>query len=139
MAGNRIIGIIFCAVGLLSFSGFVSNEQENKLEESIKRGELLYKNHCIACHMSDGKGIPGVFPPLAGSDFLLNKPEESINAVLYGLTGEVTVNGEVYFGEMLPIKISDQEVTDVLNFVRNNWGNNSDEIKIEEVTAQRKE
>jgi len=140
MAGYNPLGrliVVFLSGAILS--SFLSITQDNPLEESVKRGEGIFINNCIACHLIDGKGIPSVFPPLAGSDYLLNNKEKSIQAVLYGLTGEITVNGEVYFGQMVPIKLTDQEVADVLNYARNSWGNEADEIKVEEVKALRKQ
>ena len=60
-----------------------SSSQE-KVSESFKRGEEVYSNFCVTCHLPSGKGIPGNFPPLAGSDWLTDKRKESLKAVKYG-------------------------------------------------------
>lgn len=100
-------------------------------------GEEVYGRTCKACHQATGKGIPSAFPPLAESDYLLEDKNRAIKIVLEGLTGEVTVNGDVYNGVMTPQPISDQEVVDVLNYVLNSWGNEGGEITLEDVAAQK--
>ncbi len=112
--------------------------QDRDLEESKKRGEDIYMSYCITCHMDKGQGILGAFPPLANSDFLMADKQRAIRIILNGLTEEITVNGQVYFGEMTPQDLNDQEVADVLNFVMNSWGNNGETILETEVTKARK-
>ncbi|MBT8263037.1 MAG: cytochrome c [Bacteroidia bacterium] len=98
-------------------------DPKKELDASKERGGLIYTNFCIQCHMANGKGIPGTFPPLAGSDWLTNKRKESIHAVKYGQTGEIIVNGETYNSVMVSMGLSDEEIADVLNYVMNSWGN----------------
>jgi nitrite reductase (NO-forming) len=93
-------------------------------EQSINDGKAIFARTCLACHQSEGQGIKAVFPPLAKSDYLNNNKDKSIDAVLFGLKGEITVNGEKYNSVMPSQTLSDQEVADVLNYVYNNWGNN---------------
>lgn len=100
-------------------------------------GEEVYGRTCKACHQATGKGIPSAFPPLAESDYLLEDKNRAIKIVLEGLTGEVTVNGDVYNSVMTPQAISDQEVVDVLNYVLNSWGNAGGEVTLEDVAAQK--
>ncbi|MFD1166913.1 copper-containing nitrite reductase [Sphingobacterium daejeonense] len=92
-------------------------------EQSINDGKAIFARTCLACHQSEGQGIKAVFPPLAKSDYLNNNKDKSIDAVLFGLKGEITVNGEKYNSVMPSQTLSDQEVADVLNYVYNNWGN----------------
>jgi len=111
-------------------------KQNDPLEESIKRGGDIYSEACITCHLPNGTGVSGIFPPLAKSDFLTNKREESIKAIKYGLKGEITVNNEVYNNNMTPYGLSDGEVADVMNYINNSWGNENGKIvTIEEVAA----
>ncbi|HEX9650074.1 MAG TPA: cytochrome c [Cyclobacteriaceae bacterium] len=133
---KKFLVISFVASGIL-FINSIFVVQESSFEESIKRGEIIYKKDCITCHMENGEGIPGVFPPLAKSDFLLEHLDKSISAIINGLSGEISVNGQIYFGQMEPVKLTDQEIADVLNYSRNSWGNKANEIKAEEVAAQR--
>lgn len=92
------------------------------LSTSAKRGEAIYKTSCIACHQADGAGAEGVFPPLDGSDWLARNPKHAIMVVIKGLAGKITVSGKKFNGAMPGHpQLSDQEVTDVLNFSRNNF------------------
>ncbi|NND87984.1 MAG: cytochrome c [Flavobacteriaceae bacterium] len=106
----------------------------------MERGAIIYKDFCNQCHRPTGKGIGRSFPPLAGSDYLMNKRTESIRGVKYGQQGEIVVNGKIYNGVMAPMGLSDQEVVDVMNYVMNSWGNEQDEIvTLEEVSSITKE
>ena len=98
-------------------------EQSQELKESIIRGALVYEDFCMNCHLPDGKGTPNIYPPLADSDYLMKKREESIKAVKYGLAGEITVNGKKYNNAMASLGLLDDEVADVMNYILNSWGN----------------
>jgi mono/diheme cytochrome c family protein len=112
-------------------------QTEPDLEESIKLGQEIYSSYCISCHMNEGEGIPGAFPPLAKSDYLMADKERSIHIVMYGLEGEIVVNGNTYNNVMTPLGLNDEEIAHVLNFVRNNWGNEGEVVTFEEVKAVR--
>lgn len=114
-------------------------QTEPDLEESIKLGEEIYQGYCLACHMSAGEGLPGAFPPLAESDYLMADKERSIRQVMHGSEGEMVVNGETYNGVMPPQPLSDEEIAHVLNFVRNSWGNEGEVVTFAEVKAIRDE
>ena len=134
---QKLLLTIPLAFIFFSFSPLLFQINE-PLEESIKRGSALYQNHCITCHRENGEGISGAFPPLAKSDYLMEDKERSIKTVLFGMAGEIVVNGETFFGQMEPPKLSDQEIVDVLNFVRNSWGNIGEEITIDEIISAKK-
>lgn len=111
-------------------------QQQEVLEESINRGRAVYSDFCVQCHLPDGKGTEGVFPPLAGSDWLLEKRTESIHSVKYGLKGEIIVNGIQYNNMMPPMGLIDREVADVMNYIMNAWCNTQDEmVTLEEVKS----
>jgi mono/diheme cytochrome c family protein len=97
--------------------------QTSPLVESIKRGKEVYTDMCVTCHLPSGKGVANVFPPLAKSDYLMNKRTESIRAIKYGLQGKITVNGATYNQIMSPLGLEDDEVADVMNYITNSWGN----------------
>lgn len=82
----------------------------------------------MSCHMAEGEGLPGVFPPVAKSDYLTDK-NRLVKVVLLGVRGEMTVNGTDYNSEMTGFQLSDQETADVLNYIGNTWGNKADAIK----------
>lgn len=119
----------------ISFFIFLQFTQDERLVQSMKRGEEIYQDFCINCHMHEGEGVEGAFPPLAGSDYLLEKREASIHAVKYGQKGDIIVNGKKYNNIMLPLYLSDEEVADVLNYVLNSWGNKGEFVTVEEVEA----
>ncbi|WP_203296594.1 c-type cytochrome [Luteirhabdus pelagi] len=110
--------------------------QQTPLEESMERGGMVYTDFCMQCHLANGQGIPGNFPPLANSSWLRDKRTESIRAVKYGQKGKIVVNGKTYDGIMVPMGLSDQEVADVMNYVMNRWGNSQDKMVTEEEVAK---
>lgn len=105
------------------------------LETKLERGKNVYTQNCLACHQSAGTGIPGAFPPLAGSDFLNADVTRAIGIVKHGLSGEITVNGNVYNSVMPPQMLSADDIASVLTYVYNNWGNNGTEVTAEMVKA----
>lgn len=110
----------------------ISDTQEPKTaSQSFTRGKEIYKNFCVTCHLPNGKGIPGNFPPLAGSNWLTEKKEESLKAIKHGLSGPIEVNGEKYNNVMTAQGLSDQEVADVMNYISNSWGNINSHIYTE--------
>jgi mono/diheme cytochrome c family protein len=102
--------------------------QDIDLEASRERGKALYEGYCMACHLGQGEGVPNVFPPLAGADYLLEQPFEAAKAVKFGQEGEITVNGKTYNGYMASPGLSDQEVADVMNYILYAWENESDTV-----------
>lgn len=89
------------------------------------------------CHQVTGRGVPGTYPPLAGSDFLKDHRSESIRALLEGLNREITVNGQKYRGQMPAVVLNDTQVADVMNFVLNSWNNPGGVVTPEEVKQLR--
>ncbi len=106
--------------------------------ERILFGKRAYDQNCLACHQPDGKGIPGAFPPLAGSDYLLANPTRAIDILLKGLSGKITVNGTEYNGVMPAVQLTDESVANVLTYVLNTWSNNGGEITPKQVASKRK-
>lgn len=128
--------ILIC-FSTFSFFGF-EQKQKFDLEASITRGKEVYGTYCMSCHQEQGEGIEDIYPPLAKSDYLMADKKRSIMQVLYGVTGEIKVNGKIYNGEMVGFDLSDQEVSDVLNYVRNLFNAKSVALTSEEVKAIRK-
>lgn len=127
MTTNSLITIIgFSIAPLASFA------QVFDLKASIDRGKPVYETYCASCHMTGGEGLEGVFPPVAKSDFLRDK-NKLVKVVLLGLRGPIKVNGVAYNGEKTGFNLTDQEVSDLLNYVRNTWGNKGDPILPKEI------
>ena len=120
---------------LVSVMAIFTLPQDKGLQESIERGTGLYKKKCAVCHHKNGIGKGKNFPPLAGSDFLLNNREASIKGVKYGFKEPLTVNGKTYKKEMKAVKLSNMEIADILNFALNSWGNQDGTIITEDEVA----
>jgi nitrite reductase (NO-forming) len=103
----------------------------------IERGQKVFATSCFACHQQNGQGLPGIFPPLAQSDFLQANKERAIHAIAKGLSGPITVNGKPFNNIMPPQQFSDQELADALTYVMNSWGNDFGTVSADEVKAVR--
>lgn len=97
--------------------------QKKTKKESIKAGSEIYQDFCVQCHLSTGIGVFGVFPPLKASDYLLENTNLSIAGIKYGLKGKIIVNNEEYDGLMIRQGLDNEEVADVMNYILNEWGN----------------
>lgn len=133
---KKVLLVSICVLVTGSMSSF---GQKFDLKSSITRGKDVYTANCMSCHMEQGEGIENVYPPLAKSDYMMADKKRSINEVLHGLTGPIKVNGVTYDGVMTGFEmLSDQEVSDVMNYVRNSFGNKGAAVTPEEVKASRK-
>ncbi|MEX2349386.1 MAG: cytochrome c [Flavobacteriaceae bacterium] len=121
------------------YSKIETIQQNPELEKSIHRGNSVYNDFCVQCHLPNGKGTEGIFPPLDGADWLVEKRTESIHAVKYGQKGEIVVNGVTYNNMMPPMGLTDREVADVMNYIMNSWSNTQDNmVTVDEVKAIKK-
>lgn len=102
-------------------------------------GHAMYESRCSACHQAAGQGLPGAFPPIAGSEFVLGDPERLVRIVLHGLTGPVTVKGQSFNGAMPAWAdvLNDAEIAAVLTYVRSSWGNGAGAVEAEQVAEER--
>jgi mono/diheme cytochrome c family protein len=123
---------------LAFFVTSVSFSQTFNLKESIQRGKELYAQECQICHMPEGEGMTGIFPPVAKTDYLKQPTPFLINIILKGQSGEIVVNGVTYNTPM-PAQdyLSDEKVSDILNYIRNNWTNKGTAITPSQVKTQR--
>jgi mono/diheme cytochrome c family protein len=128
----------FVSTGLLTLLPSFQKKPAFDLKSSITRGREVYVTYCLSCHMDQGEGIEGVYPPLAKSDYLMADKNRAILQVLYGVTGEMTVNGKVYNGQMTGVDIKDEEVSDVVNYIRNSFGNKGGAVTPAQVATLRK-
>ena len=133
---KKIFLLIIIIAGV-SFFSFQQKEHFN-VKESIERGKDIYIAQCLTCHLDLGEGIEDLYPPLAKADYLMADKKMSIQQVLYGANGEMKVNGKIYNGSMSAFDLTDQQTSDVLNYIRNSFGNKGSAITPEEVKAARK-
>jgi len=106
----------------------------------MAQGRRTYNTYCVPCHQSNGGGLAGQFPPLAGSDWLNGEgPNRIIRIVLNGAAGPFVVNGANYNNSMVPWRdgLSNEDIAAVLTYVRNEWGNKGPAIKPSEVQSIR--
>ncbi len=96
-------------------------------------GEHIFGRTCIACHQANAEGLPNVFPPLAGSDFLKNNKYTAIDFVLHGHSGKLVVNGRTFNNIMPPQALNDEQIARVLTYVRNHFGNSMSRVTAKEV------
>ncbi|HCM77123.1 MAG TPA: cytochrome c [Cytophagales bacterium] len=114
-----------------------SFQQNDLLKASMNRGKEIFAANCATCHMQNGEGIDGVYPPLAKSDYLMADKTRAIKQVLEGAIGTMIVNDVKYNGFMTGFNLNDQEVSDVLNYIMNSWGNTGEMVTPAEVKAVR--
>ena len=102
------------------------------------QGLAVYQRTCQTCHQATGRGMPGTFPPIAGSEIINGDKRKLIRLVLHGLQGPITVAGQRYNNVMPPWKsLSDAEMAAVLTYERSNFGNSSSAVTAEEVARER--
>ena len=102
-------------------------------------GKQLYAAQCVACHQASGKGLPGVFPPLDGSEWVLGDERVVANILLHGIDGEMTVAGVAYKGVMPAFKqLTDAELAALASHVRSQWSNKAAPVTPELLAKERK-
>jgi mono/diheme cytochrome c family protein len=98
-------------------------------------GERVYKTACANCHMDNGIGLSALIPPLANADYLGKNREKLPCIIRYGLHDTIQVNGKTYAENMPGVPdLSEIQITNLLNFINNSWGNKQPAYNYEEVT-----
>jgi nitrite reductase (NO-forming) len=117
----KALTISLVTLGIFLLSSFVPDQ---KLSDSIKRGKEVYTLYCQSCHMEDGKGTPDINPPVAKADYIKKPAKTLIGVILKGQSGDIVVNGKKY-NALMPAQdyLTDIQIADVLNYIRNSWGN----------------
>jgi nitrite reductase (NO-forming) len=108
-------------------------------EIQIEKGKAVYMQTCFVCHQPNGVGVAGQIPPLAKSDFLAGLTKDDyIRGVVMGRNGQITVNGKTYNGTMVPLNyLTDEQIANVLTYVRNSFGNTGDAVSVDDVKKVR--
>ena len=108
------------------------------LAASLTRGAVVYKNVCITCHQADGGGLPPINPPLIKTQYVLGDKARLAHIVLAGLAEPIEIDGEDYKQHMpAQAYLTDQQIADVLTYVRNSFGNKASAVQPAEVKAVR--
>jgi mono/diheme cytochrome c family protein len=111
--------------------------------DPVALGKRLFVQNCVTCHQSTGLGLPGTYPPLAGSDWVNGNEEAIVRILIHGLSGPVTVNGTTYSSAAMPAfgplgsNWKDEKIADVLTYIRQEWGNKSAPVTKETVARIR--
>lgn len=159
------LNLLFVFSGLIFFAGtylnrysgqfdphiYNENAKPSKVEVAAAKvdplvlGKKQYEAICIACHQATGLGVPGSFPPLAGSEWVNGDPEKLIRIVLYGFKGPIKVKGADFGVAVMPpigkvsvagagFNLSDDKIAAVLTYIRHEWGNTGAEVTAAHVT-----
>ena len=105
---------------------------------SVTRGKLIYAKQCLSCHQIDGAGVPRLNPPLINTTYVLGDKATIIKIVLNGFKEDVEINGQTYSNIMPPHNtMNDQEIADVLTYVRKSFGNKAGVITVADVKKTR--
>lgn len=100
-------------------------------------GERVYKHLCLNCHQPTGKGLPGIYPPIAESEWVTGDTSKLIRMLLHGLNGPIQVGGKPFTNVMPPSGLSDRQIADVLTHVRSHFGNTANAVSVDEVKKVR--
>jgi mono/diheme cytochrome c family protein len=105
----------------------------------VARGEQAYQQVCVTCHQANGEGVAGLYPPLAGSDWVSGNAAILVAIVLHGMQGPVTVNGVDWESVMPPwgASLTDTDVAAIVSYVRATYGNGAGAVQPADVAAIR--
>ncbi|MDE2401816.1 MAG: cytochrome c [Burkholderiales bacterium] len=102
-------------------------------------GKALFSANCAACHQATGKGLPGVFPPLDGSEWVNGNERTVVNILLHGINGEIAVIGNTYKGSMPSFQhLGDAELAAIVSYVRGAWSNKAVPLNAQLFAQERK-
>ena len=156
---HALLGLMCCAVFFgsiylahysIRFDPLVYNENANREKPGATKvvaltraqlGKKVFDTTCITCHQATGLGTPGVYPPLAGSEWAQGSEERVIRIVLHGLNGPITVKGNDFNNVMAPLgaALKDEQIANAISYVRSAWGNKAAEVDPETVAKIRAE
>ncbi|MEO6523288.1 MAG: cytochrome c [Mucilaginibacter sp.] len=132
------------ALGLFLISSLQTSAQTKKTvaktpansASSIAAGQKIYLQYCLSCHMIDGGGVPNMNPPLINTSYVKGDKIKLIKIVLNGFAQNVDIDGQSYSNTMpAQTALTDQQVADVLTYVRSSFGNKYSAVKLAEVKA----
>lgn len=126
MARNKLVALALGGLILTTLTQCFTNKKNE--------GQRLYEANCQSCHMEDGSGLRGVIPPIAGADYLKKHRNELPCLVRHGIEGPITVNGIEYNQPMPGVEtMREDEITNLLNYIQTNFGNNNQRYTMPEV------
>jgi mono/diheme cytochrome c family protein len=141
---KTVFTILFLGVFTLSFGQTHIKPKANQsvnvsVSASLTRGEVIYKAHCLVCHQADGGGVPNMNPPLINTSWVIGNKGRLIKAVLNGFTEKTDIDGQAFSNTMPPQNfLKDQEIADVLTYIRSGFSNKASAVSISEVKLARR-
>ena len=130
------ITITFSILATFSFYLFA---QQPSAKASIDRGQKLYETYCLTCHQEDGSGVPKLNPPLIKTSYVTGDKKRLVQWVLHGSSeNKIAIDGKTYSNNMPPQNyLKDEEIADILTYIRNSFGNKASAVTPAEVKAIR--
>ena len=126
MNKSRFLAVVFGAMALTTLTQCFTDKQN--------QGQKLYEQHCQSCHMEDGSGLRGLIPPLTKADYLQTHRDELACLIRNGADGPMVVNGIEYNKEMPGVHaLREDEITNLLNYIQTNFGNQNKRYTMTEV------
>lgn len=121
---NKLLYILFSFFTLSILIASCQSTEEIKQARYYINGKLAYENHCQNCHGAKGEGLGLLIPPLTDTTFIRNNLTDIAGMIKFGISGEMTINGEVYDGEMpAESHLTPVEITYIINYIGNSFGN----------------
>ena len=127
--------ILAFVVGMISFSAVTAQTNNKLVAASIARGKIVYLQRCMVCHQADGGGVPKLNAPLDAST-AVNGTDISklVKYIVKGLNDRIEIDGEYYANAMpAAADLKDQQIADVLTFIRSNWSNKAGPVSLTQV------
>lgn len=117
------------AAGSKQIAGETQKDLPAQTETKEQPGKAVYEANCLSCHQADGSGVPGMHPPLGAGSWVGKPPKELIAIMMKGLNGKIEVNDEIY-NDFMPshAQLSDEDIANVLTYIRSSFGNNFDAV-----------
>jgi mono/diheme cytochrome c family protein len=148
MCSVIFFGSVYLVHYSIRFDPLVTNEHASREKPGAVKavaltraqlGKKVYDTTCITCHQANGLGVPGQYPPLAGSEWATGSEERVIRIVLHGLSGPIKVHDKEYNNVMAPLgaALKDEQIANVISYVRASWGNAASEVQPETVAKVR--
>lgn len=124
------LGFAFCVLMMVA----CDSKEEIKRKQYYIDGQALYKTHCANCHQEKGEGLAGLYPPIAGSDFLVKNKELILCSMRNGLMDTITVNGKSYHQPMpANSQLQALDVAEIATFIYNEWGGEKTITEVKDV------
>ena len=135
MKRNITLAFSVLAIGLIAMK---TPGQKAVDKAQMERGLKVYESSCLGCHQADGVGVPSLNPPLTKTRWVLGDKKQLITITLSGMQEPIEVNGETYANPMpAQVHLSDQDIADVLTYIRNSFGNKASSVTAGEVAKIR--